>query len=562
MRSLTYTIILLFSLLCSCEQASSKEGEYINTGESSNADQNNSTDTDNLKVLFIGNSLTLDATYLLPSLLNAAGIKNIELTRTFHGAYTLPLYNDNYANNNICSFSTWKPGQARWRGEETRSFSPKAVVEADKYDIVCLQEYTGNSCCWTWTNSEKEHITSLISKIKASQAPNSPEFVFLFSSQFGRGMERLVENFGNDPVKQFEANVETISQILAETGIKKVISTGALQQNLRTTGLNTDRDMTRGDQTHLDYGHMRYAASCLIFKSLFTPICGIKPEDIPYSFEEYYPYPTLHTTPVTAENKPVLFAAIQAAYDNPMQITDLSRYTSSPSYKHKPGSVFLDENSDIEAVSFPVEFPLGNAVNDAYIQPYWTGYGIWVSRTQPQAYVKLNFASYPFTNIFPKRSFANNGTISSPMVNGLWTGDWFEFVIPVKALSAGAKIRFSAPFYTRQGPVFWAFEWLDGDTWKDDCTDMTVDGFTRKASFALKAGSNSISRTATFEKAVPEGKLHFRIRCVDGTIQADSATLKAVERSLPNHSDSEYSSVFYFYGSGANDHAISFNIEK
>ena len=36
------------------------------------------------KILFIGNSLTLDATTLLPDMLNAAGVKNVEMTRIFH----------------------------------------------------------------------------------------------------------------------------------------------------------------------------------------------------------------------------------------------------------------------------------------------------------------------------------------------------------------------------------------------------------------------------------------------------------------------------------------------
>ena len=191
------------------------------------------------RVLFIGNSLTMDATFLLPSLLNAAGVKNVEMTRTFHGAYTLPGYDTNYANSNICSFMRWKSGQARWRGEETLTYAPKTAVEAAKYDVVCIQEYTGNSCCWNWTESEGNSVKSLINKIKASQAPNDPRFVFLFSTQYGRGHETLVKYLENDPVRQFNANVSVVSKILETTGIQTVISTGALQQNNDKEDKNT-----------------------------------------------------------------------------------------------------------------------------------------------------------------------------------------------------------------------------------------------------------------------------------------------------------------------------------
>ncbi|MBR1706646.1 MAG: DUF4886 domain-containing protein [Bacteroidales bacterium] len=526
----------LAAWMLSCSGTSTPESPRPESGQPTDPDKT-------WKILFIGNSLALDATYLLPSLLNTAGVKNIELTRTFHGGYTLPQYNNNYAGGNICAWTIWKPGQARWRGNQTLSYSPKAVVEADTYDIICIQEYTGASACWEWTASEKISVTGLISKIRDSQrlkGNDDPRFVYLFSTQFGRGQRVLVEHFGNDPVKQFEANVATVTSLLAETGIKTVISTGALQQSLRTTGLNTARDFTRGDQIHMDYGAMRYAAACLLFKTLVTPLTGIEAENIPFNFEEYFPHPSAYTTPVTPETRPVLFAAVQAAYDHPLAITDLGSYTVSPAYTHKTGSVMLDEGDEVEPVTFPVAFPVGNAVNDTYKQPYWAGYGIWFSVDQPQAYAKWNIATYP-GGVTPTRTFAkDNPSASSPAVQGIGAGDYFEFVIPVERLEAGSRIRFTAPFHTDGAVTFWAFEWLDGGTWKDGCTDITLDGTTRKASFALAPGETSVSCTATFSGAVPEGKLRFRVRCVDC---------------------SDFQAQLYFFGTGPDGTAIVFDRE-
>ena len=68
-----------------------------------------------IRILFIGNSHTLDSTDLLPLILNEAGVKNIELTRAYHGGYYLVGYNANYDSPTICSWTRWQPGQNMWR---------------------------------------------------------------------------------------------------------------------------------------------------------------------------------------------------------------------------------------------------------------------------------------------------------------------------------------------------------------------------------------------------------------------------------------------------------------
>ena len=130
-------LILFIGLLVSCAGTAGRETGKpdpvtpADTTQTTPADTTQPAPVDDgiFKVLFMGNSLTVDATSLLPSLLNSAGIKNVELTRTFHGSYTLQLYYQNYSAENICSYSTWKPGWARWRGKEVTDHSPKFAVE-------------------------------------------------------------------------------------------------------------------------------------------------------------------------------------------------------------------------------------------------------------------------------------------------------------------------------------------------------------------------------------------------------------------------------------------------
>ncbi len=192
-------------------------------------------DEDLFDILFIGNSLTLDATTLLPDMLNAAGIKSVRMTRVFRGACTLPLYNNNYSSSGFCAIRTWDPGAAFWSGTEALEHSLEEAVEARQYDLICIQEYSGAPCAWTWSDEEKTAVNGVISKIRAVQ--EDAELAFMFSHSFGTGYERLVNNFGNDNVKQFEACAETIREILKETGIETVVSTAATIQNLRTSGV-------------------------------------------------------------------------------------------------------------------------------------------------------------------------------------------------------------------------------------------------------------------------------------------------------------------------------------
>lgn len=554
-----FRLILLSVCLISCSNVSPLEGKYPSGGKTEQEKPQTPSEEvtpsqGTVKILFIGNSLTLDATHFLPDMLNAAGVRNVEMTRIFHGAYTIPLYNQNYFTDNICSIRTWKAGQARWSGDETLIHAPEEAVKADKYDIICIQEYSGQSCAWSWSADEKAAVNGLISKIKTTQGENKPKFIFLFPHVFGKGMERLVDNFADDNSLMFNTCANTFSQMMQETEFEDVISTAAVIQNLRTTGLNKVNacDMTRGDQIHLDYGMGRYAAGAIIFKKLITPLTGCRIEDNPFRLNEYYPHSALYTTPVNNDNLPVILAAVDNAIRKPFEITDMSSYSAVPTYSNQPGATMYEQYEDApEGCSFPVEFPVGNGAIDSYKQPYWSGYGLWVCRQQEQAFAKWVFASNDvIPGMVPTRTWANDGKISSVAIRGIWTGDYLEFVIPVENLSAGTTINFEAPFYTRQGPVFWIFEWLDGNQWKSSTSQISSwDGkFTRNASFALKLGTTVVSQKAVFSKSIENGKLRFRIRCADGSIQADTATSSSVERNAPNHTDKDYSSVFYFHG--------------
>ncbi len=510
------------------------------------------------RILFVGNSHTLDATDLLPLILNHEGVRNVELTRCYHGGCYLVAYNKNFDQTNYVGLTTWEPGQNFWNGTIEYRSSLRDISATGPFDIIVIQEYSGGEHAWTWSDTEKEAIHGLVSKLR--EASPDAEFVYFQSHCWATNHDVVQSRFGGSNVTQFETVVRENSSHVMDPAegypFKRIISTGALLQNLRTTGLKAVHpdDFCRGDHIHLDYGMPRAAASLLIWKTLITPLTGIQPEGVSFRFTEFYPNPQKYSTPLTDDNIAVVLSAVNAAYNDPYHITDLSSYTGAPQYVDNPGSVCLNDTGvEVKPVAFPVRFPLSDW-DGTGCQFLWGPLGIWFS-AQPQAFAKWVSVSRPVDNLMYNRGFFTSGGYSVTL-NSIWTGDYFEFVIPVKNFRAGTTIRFSAPFYTRQGPCFWYLDYLDGDEWKCNTSEChTWDGaFKRDATFSIGYGTTTITADCTFEHGVPEGFLRFRLRCADGSIQAASSG--AVQRSTPNIESGAYSCAFYFTG----DQSLSFSM--
>lgn len=181
-------------------------------------------------------------------------------------------------------------------------------------------------------------------------------------------------------------------------------------------------------------------------------------------------------------------------------------------------------------VYFPVEFPIGKVDNvprfTAVLQPRWVSEGLWICQDQPQAYAQWNRVSDPSPNIDYgyKLETINSGEISTPGIKGIWTGDYMEFVIPVKKFDANSKVTMKFPFYGRAQPVFWNIKYLDGEEWKifDLHEETCYDGVTKmNCTFSLARDVIKVcSFTIPFENEIKSGYLKFRLECADGSIQS------------------------------------------
>lgn len=203
----------------------------------------------------------------------------------------------------------------------------------------------------------------------------------------------------------------------------------------------------------------------------------------------------------------------------------------------------------------PVEWYIGGAGNHGWViyshistskqlgvfnydtQPLWKptvgGYGtyaddhIWTA-AQPQATIQYIYSdNHPSPqNIITETNNFSQYKYSSPCVKGLWTGDYFEFKVPVKKFPANKTVHLSFPAYGRGAPLFWDIEYLDGEEWKTVTkqSHTSPDGqFTQESTLMIAHGNTvkqwdgiPINVDIPFTEAIDSGYLQIRLKVAYG----------------------------------------------
>ena len=261
-------------------------------------------------------------------------------------------------------------------------------------------------------------------------------------------------------------------------------------------------------------------------------------------------------------------------------------------------SAYLSGFSDgIIPVTFPVVFPLGNGINAAtnsWVQDgwasipacvtatrknsMWTGHhGTWYCKDQPQAYMTWNWTdAINETGVLHFLETTNNATnkISSIGIKGIWTGDYFEIVVPVRKFAANSTLRLTMPFCSRSGgPTFWEVLYLDGDTWKSTAQDDLEafgSGIKRRATWTsphlelTETIDTDRSVNMKFSNEIKSGEIRIRVQCADGSVvslktgitenltgpQSKAITAKEIDGITVTR---EASGSFYFWNPGKRD---------
>lgn len=313
-----------------------------------------------IRILFIGNSFTLDSTEQLPGILNAAGATGVTMERAYHGAYTLTGYDKNFSSKTLCMRHTWKYGDTYWQGNQSYVAanyvsSLDDFFNGDAYDIVVMQEYTNTPYAWSGTAEENvsiEAIKSLKSKIEAKQPGKKPCYVYLMSHLPTNEYSKLDSKWKNNLGEMYKSITTHVQKVLKDCEIDHVIATGTMLENLRTSSINVDNgmDLSR-DQLHMDKGISRYGANCAVFETIIGPCIGKTMDGNSYRFKFSSTQPNDYWTAVTDENAPYALQAARYAIQKPFEITDMSKWSPNglPIGKESIRILFIGNSFTLDA---------------------------------------------------------------------------------------------------------------------------------------------------------------------------------------------------------------------
>lgn len=276
---------------------------------------------DAINVLFIGNSFTDDSVKHLPGMLAAAGIKNVNMVHMYYGGRLMSVYNNEWATASDYNCYTCNAGQTSWTTSTGKTL--KDVAESRQWDVVTIQEHTGNAAAWTWNSTAKANFAGVINHIKESQENAK---IYYIMSQAYQNMDKIGSGSKpsitwTDQIGMFNVISAFGQNVMKDCDLDGIIPTGTMLQNLRTTSLNNSLGLTR-DGYHMDYGLSRYGASCTVYEVALAPLTGKRLDDISYLYNESGE----GKTPVTEANAPIAKLAAKNAIAKPFEITDMSQY--------------------------------------------------------------------------------------------------------------------------------------------------------------------------------------------------------------------------------------------
>lgn len=256
MKFLRATTVLLFAfclLACSAEDVQNKP---------------------TLKVLDIGNSFTNDATDLLPLIVEASGsdVSNICLYKAIRSSGSFKSWYDVYCDKDTAYtyriekvFGGLSANVSIGRGAKGDGSLFRKLLTDENWDIIIIQPYygLGNG------TSREGYLNKFISVIKEHQ-PNAVIGFYIVHSLW----DHHKSNKEGSSYERWKLVCSSTKSLQEEYGINFIIPYGTAIENLRSSSLNNEYDLTR-DGLHLAYGLGRYTAACCYYESLIAPRSGI-----------------------------------------------------------------------------------------------------------------------------------------------------------------------------------------------------------------------------------------------------------------------------------------------
>lgn len=256
-----------------------------------------------LKILSIGNSFSVDTMKHLAEIAHALGIEHVKLGNLYVGGCSLNKHFE-HAMNDLPAYKYYTNDGSGWI--ETPDVRIREAIVSEEWDWISIQHGTKDGSRYT-DPASYEKLPALIEYVR-SLAWSGARIAFNMT-WVGEPWHHHHEivSYGGDQLLIYRKITEITESIVEKTaGLDRVSPTGTAVQNARTTCL---KDTLSRDGYHLSLDTGRYIAGLTFLKAL---------TDIPIDGIEWAP----DGTDVTARR--IAVEAANAAIRTPYSITDLS----------------------------------------------------------------------------------------------------------------------------------------------------------------------------------------------------------------------------------------------
>ena len=224
---------------------------------------------ESLKILFIGNSFSLDTAEYTVEIAHALGISNVKVTSLYIGGCSIALHYDN-AMQDLPAYRYYTNTGEGWDHVHEHKLSD--AVREDDWDWIVFQQGTNDGSRYTSPESYAQ-LTPLIRHVKQMASPHARiAFNLTWMGESTRQHHEILSYGGDIAAMRQKLEEVTREVILGNPLIDLLVPTGTAIENARTSAIGL---LTR-DCYHLSMDKGRYIAA-LTFISVITdlPVDGI-----------------------------------------------------------------------------------------------------------------------------------------------------------------------------------------------------------------------------------------------------------------------------------------------
>ena len=247
-------------------------------------DNNDTTDKDflqkeHLKILDIGNSYTQDATALLPLVVDASGADMSDVclwTITRSGGSFKSWYDcyedrdfleEYYLVRNVGTLPVNLSGAKGEKGDG--SLFRKALTDV-QWDLIVIHPLSTAAPYYNrWTGGDEYGCLDKLLEIIRRHQPSARIGFYIIHSTW----DYYTTNEEHSSLARWQLNANSVMSLEDEGEIDLIIPYGTAIENLRSSSLNNEYDLTR-DGLHCGFGLAQYTAACCYYQAVFAPRTG------------------------------------------------------------------------------------------------------------------------------------------------------------------------------------------------------------------------------------------------------------------------------------------------